>query len=185
MHALEDTSELTALIEGARWDAAYGKLEIIIGELEQLGEAAAAKGLPQIPGLKQWAFGTLRCLERDGDVEADAEGKALAERAKRLIDSRLDRELSVASLADALRVSSGYLSKAFKAHAGIRLSDYLIDRRLEAAAAMLRSSDERIYRIAEKVGYGTTSHFIKVFKRRYRLTPDQYRSVCRDPRRHP
>jgi len=82
---------------------------------------------------------------------------------------------SLQSIADYVYLNPSYLSKLYKLETGEGISDYLSRLKLETAAHLLRTSNEKIYEIAGKVGYAKTSYFIKVFKNSYNLTPQEFR----------
>src|SRR5690606_30040058 len=82
---------------------------------------------------------------------------------------------SLQSIADHVYLNASYLSKVYKLETGEGISEYLSRLRMEAAAHMLRNTSEKIYEISTRVGYNKTSYFIKVFKERYGVTPQEYR----------
>lgn len=82
---------------------------------------------------------------------------------------------SLQSIADHVYLNPSYLSKVYKLETGEGISEYLSRMKMETAAHMLRSSGDKIYEIAARVGYQKTSYFIKVFKDRYGITPQEFR----------
>lgn len=84
-------------------------------------------------------------------------------------------DASLQSIADHVYLNPSYLSKVYKLETGEGISEYLSRLKMESAVHMLRSSSEKIYEIAAKVGYQKTSYFIKVFKDRYGITPQEFR----------
>lgn len=102
----------------------------------------------------------------------------IAERARGVVEENFaDSTLSVAGVADALRLSPNYLSSLFKKATGTNLTDCIAEVRLEAAAGALKDSDALIYEIAERVGFASQYHFSARFKKRFGLTPVQYRRL--------
>ena len=51
----------------------------------------------------------------------------------------------------------------------------LIDIRMEVARKMIMEDKLKMYEIAEKVGYNDFSYFIQAFKKKYGVTPNDYR----------
>jgi AraC-like DNA-binding protein len=65
--------------------------------------------------------------------------------------------------------------KAFGGHFGTTPAAWLKSKRLELAHQKLLGTDLSVYDISLECGFEDTSHFIRVFKSRYGLTPLQYR----------
>ena len=83
-------------------------------------------------------------------------------------------ELStVADVARSLNYSKNYLSQYFKRHMDISLHDFLIGRKLAVAATMLVAG-RSVTTCASACGFGSTAHFISLFKSRYGVTPKKY-----------
>ena len=77
--------------------------------------------------------------------------------------------------------TQSYISKLFKKHLGITLSDYLLDIRLEHATYYLNSTEYSLRQIIELVGFQSLSYFHKTFKAKYSLTPIEYRKKSISP----
>jgi len=56
------------------------------------------------------------------------------------------------------------------------IQSYIVERRLLMAAMLIVQSDERISQIAYSVGFGDVSNFNHAFKRRFDMSPRQYRA---------
>lgn len=84
-------------------------------------------------------------------------------------------ELSVETISDLLHISPSYLSTIFKKEKQESLISYLTNLRMNKAIELLRNSDEKSYRIAEKVGYVDANYFSYVFKKKFGVSPTRYR----------
>ena len=73
-------------------------------------------------------------------------------------------------------LSKPYLSKYIKENSGATFSDNLQRIRLKKACTLLRNGNMKVERVAENVGYPSVEHFNRQFKRRYGMTPVQYRN---------
>ena len=94
-----------------------------------------------------------------------------------LISYDLTAELSLTDIAKKLNVNSSYLSALFKKECGETLTEYVNRKRMEAAAFILTHTDKQIQTVAEECGILDVNYFIKLFKKRYGLTPTQYRAT--------
>ncbi len=105
--------------------------------------------------------------------------KSLTDQAMQEAAEILHREYthdwSLDELAARVHFNASYFSTLFKQHFGIGYSDYLCDIRMERAARLLRESNIRVGQLAQAVGYQNTAYFIKTFRRKYGVTPNEYR----------
>lgn len=101
--------------------------------------------------------------------------------AKSLIKKYLsDEQFSVNSIAEALHVSTSYLSREFRKKTGVTCIEYINKKRMEKAKNLLVNSDMKIQRIAQEVGYSNVYYFSAQFKRNTGETPSQYRKQMED-----
>ena len=91
------------------------------------------------------------------------------------IYDNLHTKITLVELADAAGLSSSYLSKLFKSEVGLTVSEYIIKKRVEAAANMLIYSDYSVLEISEYLCFNSESYFIQVFRRYMGYTPKVYR----------
>ncbi|HML47519.1 MAG TPA: AraC family transcriptional regulator, partial [Clostridia bacterium] len=82
--------------------------------------------------------------------------------------------ISLDHAADALGVSSGYLSRVFKSVFAMSFTDYVIDKKLEQATEMLAQEDLTVKEISVRLGYNSAQYFTRIFKEKYGYTPKQY-----------
>lgn len=97
-------------------------------------------------------------------------------RAKDLADARFAEPLEVADLAAAAGLSRAHFSREFRREFGVSPHAYLLTRRLERAAAMLRYTDNSVAEICMAVGLASVGSFTTSFKRTYGVTPTAYRA---------
>ena len=86
-----------------------------------------------------------------------------------------DANLSVAYIADNLKLHSVYLSTAYKKKAGISIPQKITQIRMKHAAALLQSGKYNIHTVSEMVGYSNDRTFSKNFKETYGVSPSQFR----------
>ena len=97
-------------------------------------------------------------------------------RARDLVDSRYAEPLAVADLARTAGLSSAHFSREFRRAFGESPHGYLLTRRLERAAALLRASDRTVAAICFAVGLRSVGSFTTSFSRAYGMTPTTYRA---------
>lgn len=98
-------------------------------------------------------------------------------RAKDLADARYADALTVADLAAAARLSPAHFSREFKRAFGETPYQYLLSRRLERAAALLRGTDHSVLEICHAVGLSSIGSFTTSFGRMFGMTPTAYRAA--------
>ncbi len=72
-------------------------------------------------------------------------------------------------------LSVSHLNRLFRERRGVSLCHYLKQVRLDRAAQMLRSLPQPVAEIARHSGYRNTSHFVRDFRKKFRMTPLVYR----------
>ncbi len=86
-------------------------------------------------------------------------------------------EITLSDLARHFNYAETYLSYTIRAYTGQTFSEIVIDLRLQKAASHLKSSSESVADIMTAVGYSDRTYFYKLFKKKYGLTPAQYRET--------
>ena len=98
-------------------------------------------------------------------------------RAKDLADARYRDPLGVPELARAARLSPAHFSREFRRAFGESPHQYLLTRRLERAAALLRNTDRTVADICLTVGLRSVGSFTTSFGRAFGLSPAAYRAA--------
>ena len=98
-------------------------------------------------------------------------------RAKDLADARYFEPLGVDDLARAAGLSRAHFSREFRATFGESPHTYLLTRRMERAAALLRTTDRSVADVCLSVGLQSVGSFTTSFKRTYGATPTAYRAA--------
>jgi AraC-like DNA-binding protein len=98
-------------------------------------------------------------------------------RAKDLADARYFEPLGVDELAGAAGLSRAHISREFRAAFGESPHAYLLTRRLERAAALLRTTDRSVADICFSVGLQSVGSFTTSFSRTFGRSPTAYRAA--------
>jgi AraC-like DNA-binding protein len=98
-------------------------------------------------------------------------------RAKDLADARYFEPLGVDDMAGAAGLSRAHFSREFRRAFGESPHAYLLTRRLERAAALLRTTDRSVADICFSVGLQSVGSFTTSFTRTYRISPTVYRGM--------
>jgi AraC-like DNA-binding protein len=98
-------------------------------------------------------------------------------RAKDEIDARYREPLDVAALARVAHLSPAHFSREFRRAFGETPHQYLLTRRLERAAALLRGTDRTISDVCFIVGLRSVGSFTTSFSRAYGRSPAAYRAA--------
>jgi len=99
----------------------------------------------------------------------------LLRRAEDLIESNLENGIDVNTLARLLSVSRQYLHRIFRENAGMSPADYITQRKMKRARALLATTDLECSEIASRLGYSTSSNFARVFSRTTGDSPSRFR----------
>lgn len=97
-------------------------------------------------------------------------------RAKDLADARYSEPIEVADMAGAAALSKAHFSREFRRTFGESPHHYLLTRRLERAAALLRMTDWTVAEICFSIGLRSVGSFTTSFRRAFGESPTEYRA---------
>ena len=86
-----------------------------------------------------------------------------------------NRNLSLSAVADHLNTSVYVTTRLFKETTGKNFKEYVMDKRMEYAAMLLKSSAHKVTEISNMAGFENADYFSTLFKAKYGMTPTQYR----------
>ncbi len=96
------------------------------------------------------------------------------------ISNHTNQPVTVVDVANYLKIDRSTLSKKFKKELGFNISDYINRRKLEEAKSLLRFTDKTISVISEYLCFSTQSYFQNVFKKKYGITPNEFRKKIKN-----
>lgn len=92
------------------------------------------------------------------------------------IQENYHHKISLASVAEHVGLSSGYLCRIFKEETDISINAYINNLRMTRAGELLKEPNSYIKEVAISVGFEDQLYFSRLFKRYYGVTPSEYRS---------
>lgn len=92
------------------------------------------------------------------------------------IEAHLDRDLQLDELAKVCRLSSFHFARLFKQSTSASPHQYLLQRRLERAKALLQRPDLSLSQISLEAGFADQSHFTNVFRKFLGVSPAKFRA---------
>ena len=95
--------------------------------------------------------------------------------AKTYIDSNLYRKFTVQEVADAMFLNDRYLYNLFMQYEGIPVKEYILQRKAEAAADLLKTTQLPVKEIAAALGFHDLYSFSKFYKKRTGVSPATFR----------
>lgn len=92
------------------------------------------------------------------------------------IHENYHKNISLDDVARKVNLSKVYLSQLFLQVTKMNFSKFILDLRLLKAKNLLKDTNMKVYSIAEKVGFNNQYYFIKVFTKKYGISPKKYRN---------
>ena len=109
-------------------------------------------------------------------IENDTSGRNIVEKEMvSYIQQNFTGKISLKEFGEQFHLSEKYISRYFKEHFHITLSQYITHLRLEHAKQLLQDTDIPVTEIAMQSGYQNVSYFIRSFKKTYGVSPLKYR----------
>lgn len=104
-------------------------------------------------------------------------GNQLAAQIKEYVTVNTEKNLTVAKVAEYFGYNENHISRVFKAAYGIKLKDYISEKKTEYASALLCTTLYTVKQISRMLSFQSENHFIKFFKYHTEMTPTKYRNT--------
>ena len=108
-------------------------------------------------------------------------GSARLRRIKELVHAKLEDDLSLDEMAEAVGLSTAHFARMFRKSTGQTPHQFVLRQRLERAKLMLRAPDARVLDVAVACGFKTQQHFAQVFRDLWGVSPTEYRRARVSP----
>ncbi len=152
-----------------------------ISIVDVLGEEIERLLSPQLISspkyLTDWSFRTLRNLRKILEVVDQSGSNQIIRQIQKYVEDHLTEDLSLKTIADHIFVHPVYVSRVYKSETGELLSDYIIRKRMDKAAYLLKNTNQKIYEISSLLGYQNSNYFARTFKKQFGVTPIEYRNL--------
>ena len=93
------------------------------------------------------------------------------------LSARINKNVTVVELAERFSYNPKYLSRLFKKYTGMTPINFILSKRLDYASHLLLTTNESIKSVSIQVGFSDEYYFMRVFKKRFGITPKTYRNV--------
>jgi AraC-like DNA-binding protein len=113
-----------------------------------------------------------------GSASHGAVDNAHVEKALAIMQLSIEKELDLADICRRLQLSREHFVRVFSERMGMPPMKYYARLKIEAARAMLSSTNLRIQEIADKLGYANQFNFTRTFRRLADMSPTEYRARC-------
>lgn len=153
----------------------------LLGVKVALGIGTAVDDTGMIPESYECALTALEFKSESNNYVVDyaerlsGKNTFLIGRIKSFIDRHYGEPISLQVIADEVHLTPSYVSQLFKQEVGTNLKTYITNVRIDAAKALLKDSDFKIYEVAEMIGFENPYYFSTVFKKSVGVHPSKYR----------
>lgn len=122
----------------------------------------------------EWMMTMIR-TSREAGKDISANSSSIIHKAKRFMKEHYALPLSLDTVAEHCGINKHHLCRLFQKSEQTTPLVYLRDRRMEAAIAMLRTTELTVQEIGKQCGFDSPSYFGKVFREYMSMTPKEYR----------
>ncbi|KRE29694.1 helix-turn-helix domain-containing protein [Paenibacillus sp. Soil522] len=156
-----------AMEGGLHSEIAYTMSDLYIQHMEELTDIQSV--------VKHRTEAMIAFAERVKQSRSEKYSRVVAE-CQKYIYNHIYEELTVATLAEKVRLNANYLSQLFKKEVGIPIHSYIMREKVEEAKKLLTASELSLSEICARLNFYDQSHFTKIFKKLTGVTPKQFRS---------
>ncbi len=112
------------------------------------------------------------------EKKQNTQNNHLVTKALDFINKNIYGDISLTKVATMLYIHPNYLSRIFKQSTGESFVEYLTKVKMNEAKKLLKSSHHKVYEIADMLHYKDVSHFTRVFKTMFVISPNEYRNTA-------
>ncbi len=127
--------------------------------------------------VKQFLYEFFTGICKDIKGRSKSQCSLLVSKVLQYVSDNIYEQISLGSAADFLNVHPNYLSKIIKDSVGETFTDYVIKEKMKEAKRLLKTSNLRVYAISDMLKYNDSGYFIKLFRKIYGTSPNEYRQL--------
>jgi AraC-like DNA-binding protein len=124
-------------------------------------------------------FTIMSILRRPQEPESMLKTDTVIENIHNYIIENIDKDLSLDEIAEKSGYSTTHLARLFKKRYGMAVNDYIINRRIANAQMLLAATQLSIKDISLKVGIADPLYFSRIFRKKLRICPSDFRRFYR------
>lgn len=171
-HCMEAGFSITASFTNLAHRNGHMLSELMGNDMDMLQSGEA---FTTINKLRKWSLSVLTNLKEGTSNEIKDIRSEYVKKIQDYTDKNLHLDVSLRVLADHVNLHPTHLSKIYKIETGEGISDYISRLRMDRACHKLKTTAKKVYEIGLEIGYMDPAYFIKVFKRQFGVTPQEYR----------
>jgi len=173
-------------------DGAYGEVELRahrkfadprLGALAAATHAEMAAGFPSgrlfLDSIEQAMAVALvnghAARHRPAQTHKGGLGATRLRRIKELVHAKIESDLSLDEMAQAVGLSTAHFARMFRKSTGATPHQFVLRQKIDRAKAMSRAPDARVLDVAVACGFKTQQHFAQVFRDASGVSPTEYR----------
>ncbi len=157
----------TAIQTGVFSEPIYNQFDLFCAKLDSLQSPSEISELK-----RNFLFDLCRLVQQQSEISSY---NPLTKKAISYINQNIYSKLSVNLISEALFVNRSTLSNVFKKDTNRSLHEYILDGKLEKSKELLKQTDSSVLDISVILNFSSHSHFADLFRRKYNMTPSEFR----------
>ena len=130
--------------------------------LDRLHRFSSFEGFQDVQEYAEAFAGFLEEAERELSLRRSAGGESVIRSIRLYVEQHLEEKITLETVSRSVYLSPSYVCRIFKRETGENLQDYIMDKKLERAAVLLR--EKKVGEVSDQLAFSSHSYFIKLFK---------------------
>ena len=160
------------------WQARIIQIMIKIMKTQENEKIRELSTLSLLQDLWLIFYENVKLLDKEKMQTVDETAQKRVQLMMQYIHENYNHELSLDEIASYIGIGKSTALNLFQRFLHITPVSYLIGYRLQAASWLLKNTNKKVKTIAYESGFRNVDYFCRLFKKRYHLTPSEYRCAC-------